>query len=347
VPGPIEPAAYRRIAGNRLEAVRSAVREQGGAGALLWTRRNFAWLTIGGANHVVQASERGVAPILVTPDRAIVLAPINERDRLAEEELGSLPIDIESIAWSSPDGIATRATEIGGGRLLDDAELEATLLPRRSVLDTAEQVRMAWLGRRVRKHLDAAAADLAPGGSEDEVAAALTSSLAIDGIRAPVLLAAADERIERYRHPLPTSKVAQRRMMIVAVAERWGLHVAATTFAELQPRSEDLERRFEAVTEILEAMRTATRSGRTLGDVLAAARETYRLVGFPDEWLLHHQGGTIGYQSRERVAVPDDPAPIEAGMAFAWNPSITGAKLEETLLLDDAGPVSVTEPSTT
>jgi antitoxin VapB len=85
----------------------------------------------------------------------------------------------------------------------------------------------------------------------------------------------------------------------------------------------------------------ATREGATLGSVFAAAQRTYKAVGFPDEWRLHHQGGSIGYGARERIAVPGDSTSIRAGMAFAWNPSITGAKVETTFILDEGGEARV------
>jgi antitoxin VapB len=152
-----------------------------------------------------------------------------------------------------------------------------------------------------------------------------------------VVLAAADERIERYRHPLPSEAPMRRRLMLVVVAERFGLHVAATRFKELVRPDAELRRRIDAVAEVQLALREATRPGATLGDCFAAAQAAYARVGFPDEWRLHHQGGLIGYQGRERIAVPTDPTVIEPGMAFAWNPSITGTKVEETFLLDDEG----------
>jgi Xaa-Pro aminopeptidase len=119
--------------------------------------------------------------------------------------------------------------------------------------------------------------------------------------------------------------------------ERWGLHSAVTRIRELEPPGAEVERRMEAARLVLRAMHAATRPGATFGEVLQAAMRAYRESGFTDEWQLHHQGGSIGYQGRERIATPDDPTLIAPSMAFAWNPSITGAKAEETMMLLPGG----------
>jgi Xaa-Pro dipeptidase len=64
--------------------------------------------------------------------------------------------------------------------------------------------------------------------------------------------------------------------------------------------------------------------------VLAAA---YGEVGYPGEEAKHHQGGAIGYRAREWVAHPKSPESVQDPEAFAWNPSITGTKVEDTALL--------------
>jgi antitoxin VapB len=60
--------------------------------------------------------------------------------------------------------------------------------------------------------------------------------------------------------------------------------------------------------------------------------DAYRAVGFADEWRLHHQGGSLGYRTRERIATPGDATPIVAGQSYGWNPSIAGAKAEDAIL---------------
>jgi antitoxin VapB len=82
----------------------------------------------------------------------------------------------------------------------------------------------------------------------------------------------------------------------------------------------------------------ATRPGRTLADAFDDVRRLYAETGFPDEWRRHHQGGITGYASREVIATPYTQVEIEPGMAFAWNPSVTGAKAEETFVLTESGP---------
>ena len=330
----------------RIDTVRRLLHRRKAAGAMLSTRHNFAWLTRGGVNHVLMATRDGAVPLVVTATEVIALAPTNEADRIADEELDGLPIDVRPTPWHDVAAGRRLAEAEAGGALLDDGDLEADLLLHRSRLDPVERERMVVLGRLAVSAAEAGLAAVTSGDTETDGVAAMTEMVARHDARAPVVLAAADERIHRYRHPLPAGAEIRRRLMLVLVVERRGLHAAVTRIRELEPPDAELARRNEAAAGILDAMHGATRPGATLGEVLGAAQAAYRESGFADEWELHHQGGSIGYQSRERIAVPGDVTPIEPGMAFAWNPSITGAKAEETLLLlPDGGQQVVTRPS--
>src|SRR4051794_30001116 len=293
---------------------------------------------MGGQNHVALFTEAGVAPIVVTPDDAVVLAPTNEYDRIADEELRGLPLRLVSIPWWDGDAVARETAAISGGpAVLEVEDVAAELEGLRTRLSDAEHARMGVIAELVTSSMTEALQTVRHGTTEDALAGELAGTLADAGARLPVILVASDERISRYRHPLPTAKQIRERVMVVVVAECWGLHVAATEFVELTPRPADVEARAAVVHEVLASMRAATTAGNTLGDVFAAARAVYAEHGMPDEWQLHHQGGPIGYAPRERVATPDDTTPIASGMAFAWNPSAVGYKMEETLYLDADG----------
>jgi hypothetical protein len=82
----------------------------------------------------------------------------------------------------------------------------------------------------------------------------------------------------------------------------------------------------------------ATRPDMSLADAFGACRWFYPDAGFPEEGRLHHQGGLTGYATREVIATPNTTEEIKVGQSFAWNPSITGAKAEETFILTASGP---------
>jgi Xaa-Pro dipeptidase len=334
-----DPRARATLSAERIAWLQGALRRREAAGVLLSDRRNFSWLTVGGTAHVLLSSPEAVASVLVTPDRALVVTSNIEADRIATEEIAGLGLPIETYDWFADGGARGAAEARIRGTLLTDADLADEIVPVRSVLAPLEHARMAWLGDRVRDALDQALEGVEVDEPEDFLAADATMILGDAGVRAPVVLVAADERIDRFRHPLPTRQCIQRRVMLVLVGERWGVHVAATAFRELEPPTADLLKRSRAVDRVLAAMVDATRPGATFGSVFAATQRAYRTAGFPEEWRLHHQGGSIGYSSRERIAVPDDPTPIRAGMAFAWNPSITGTKVETTFVLGPDGEV--------
>jgi Xaa-Pro aminopeptidase len=319
----------------RLAAVREVLDRRGRATAFLSARRNFSWLTAGGVNHIVLASEAGEAGILVSRDEAVVITPNIEARRVADEELEGTGFAVEAVDWWQAGGIADAARRRAGGAVLDDAALEGDLEGLRSRLSPFDQARLVQLGREATRAVEGAVSAARPGMTEDELVTDLQCRLG--DIRAPVLLCAADDRIVKYRHPLPTGNPMRRRVMLILVGERWGLHVALTRFREFEPPGDDLRGRISAVADVQAALHEASTAGSTLGDAFAAGQAAYARAGYPDEWQLHHQGGTIAYRGRERVAKPGDSTPIVEGMAFAWNPSITGAKAEETFIVEPDG----------
>ena len=327
-----------QIVGARLAALRELIDSHDAGAIRLGARRNFCWATLGGLSHVLLATEAAVAPLIVTPEDAVVLAPINEHARLAEEELAGLTLRTASVPWWDPDAMDAELERLADGRrVLTEGDVVEELETLRSVLTPMEHGRLDELSSVVLEASAAALQQAVPGASEHAVAAAAAAVVAERGARLPVILVAADERIARYRHPLPSEQRVERRVMIVVVGERWGLHVAHTAFRDLAPPSADERRAAAALSGVLSAMREATRPGNTLGGVLVAAQAAYSAHGIGDEWQFHHQGGTIGYGARERIAVPTDTTLIRPGMAFAWNPSAVGHKLEETLYLDGSG----------
>jgi Xaa-Pro aminopeptidase len=318
----------------KVAAIRVLLAHRGVVAAALADRANVAWLTAGGDTHVVRASANGVAAVLVTPDDVVALTPVNEAARIREEELDGLGIEVVAYPWEDP---AARAREIAaraGGPVADDAALEDGLRPLRSRLSDAELGRVAAIGAEAARAMTDVFETARPGESEAVVAERLATALAAGGMAAPVLLAASDGRIVRYRHPIPTMKPIDRSLMLVVVAERGGLHAAVTRMAWLQGRPDDeTMARYRASARIDAVLRAATVPGRPLSEVLGAGIEAYEAEGHPDEWRLHHQGGTIAYHPRETIATPGCLETVEVGMAFAFNPSITGAKTEETFVL--------------
>jgi antitoxin VapB len=88
---------------------------------------------------------------------------------------------------------------------------------------------------------------------------------------------------------------------------------------------------------------TSTRPGETLGSIFERAISVYANEGYPDEWKKHHQGGAAGYEPREYLGLPGSTDVVSAGQVYAWNPSITGYKSEDTILVGENGNEVLTE----
>lgn len=310
--------------------------------ALLVGRRdNFAWVTAGGDNHVALATETGEGYLLVEPDRWTLVATNIETPRLTREELGDLPVplDVEAAPWWQ--GVELTIERLVKGRRVGSdtgvagtPNVAAALRELRLPLTVPECQRIRVVGRQASEALEAVMTrELAPGQTELELAGRISRALWERGLEPTVVLVAADDRVRQFRHPVPTARAVDRYVMGVVCARRGGLTVALTRLAHFGRVPGDLRARHEAVCRVDAAMMAATRPGVRVADVLEAGARAYRKEGFGEEWRLHHQGGAIGYANREYLATPDGSQVVTAPAAFAWNPSITGTKSEDTILV--------------
>jgi antitoxin VapB len=171
--------------------------------------------------------------------------------------------------------------------------------------------------------------------TEHEISGLLFKEIEGRGVQVIVSLVAVDERVFSYRHPLPTSKPLQQYAMLVLCGRKGGLICSLTRLVHFGPMSEELRRKTEAVAQIDARMIAATRPEAKLSDIFRIGQSAYAGWGYPDEWEKHHQGGLAGYAPREIIARPTSPEPVLVGQAFAWNPSITGVKSEDTILVGE------------
>ena len=331
----------------KLERVRRYLKAKKLAGVFLVRRNNFAWITAGGDNHVNLGQAEGVAAAFVTARKCYALSNNIESPRLRQEEL---PKNFEPAdhPWHNPPSREKLFRRLAKGRVATDTPLYGFPLlgddwnALRYSLLPAEAMRYRQLALDAARALEAAALAVKPGLTEHEVAADLAWLCGQKGMDAPVRLTAADERLRRYRHPIPTMNQVRKACLLVLCAERGGLIVAASRLIHFGKLSRDLDHRHDAVCNVDAAMIAASRVGKTFGEVFRVAQCAYRETGFADEWKRHHQGGPTGYASREFVATPQEKRAIQLNQPIAWNPSIAGTKSEDTILATAEGPEILT-----
>jgi len=314
-----------------------------GLEALLLNRASsFAWATCGAASYVNTASTTGAASLLITLKGRYVLTNNIEATRLEKEEkLAEQGWELRVSPWhAAQDEVAALAggMKLGADSALPGAkDLSADVSRLRADLLPEEGQRFRRLGQQCAQVMDAAIRRVRPGMTEYQIAALLAAEAQGRGVQAIVDLIATDERIFSFRHPLPTGKLLERYAMLVLCGRQWGLVASISRLVHFGPLPEEIRHKAQAVAYVDAAMIQATRPGRTLGEIFARTEAAYAESGFPGEWKLHHQGGPAAYEPREFVAVPGSQDQVTAGQAYAWNPSITGSKSEDTILVGETG----------
>lgn len=328
----------------RLERLESYL-EREGLSSVWFARPNaFAWLA-GGSNVVDRESPVGVAAVGYDGSDVSVLTNTIEADRIVDEELPALAdedVVLETYPWHESSLVEALADRVDGPAAadVDVPGLERVdPTPLRQPLTEADREAYRELGRETAAAVEAVCRELQPGDAEHEVASALAVALSAREIEAPVVLVGGSERAGAYRHYTPTDAELGEYALVSVTTQRRGLHASCTRTVAFDPPSW-LEDRHAATARIETTALAATRATAgdgTAGDVFAAIQAAYDAVGHGDEWERHHQGGAAGYAGREWIATPGGDEPVETPMAYAWNPTIQGAKSEDTVLVTDDG----------
>jgi Xaa-Pro dipeptidase len=325
------------------------LRSEGLDGVLLKRNENIAWLTGGAVElRVLTPSETGVASLLVTAEGGrYYLTTANEAPRLHDEEFGALDFEPVIFPWYAND-TDQRALELARDQVASDTPIPgfapARLYPLRASLQETEIARFRWLGAQTADAVTTVLKQLKPGQTEYEMEGQIAAALLSRGILPSVYLMAADERILKYKHAVARGKKIDKYAMINLCARKWGLTLSITRFAHFGPLPSELNDRFHAAAQVNASLLDASRVGATSAELFRVARDAYAAQGFPGDEQLHHQGGATGYWEREWIATPEGKETVVSNQAFAWNPSVRGGKVEDTVLLHN-GKIELLTPT--
>lgn len=328
--------------------VRSFLNEENLAAMCFTTSKNFAWLTCGGDNHVELTNRKGVGTAVVTPTEKFIVSRGIEAVRMVDEEVEGQGFEIKEVPWHDNRTFEVVRDLVGSGDIGTDVPFEGARMmdddfaPLRYSLTPEEIDRYRQVGKLTGAMLEKSCRELEPGMTENEIGSLMAKNLLSEGIVPAVILIAVDDRIEKYRHPIPTDKRLQNCAMLVTCGRKWGLIASATRMVHFGQIPEKLRKKHDACTKVDAALIAGTKEGVQLSQLLNTAVQEYTMSGYKDEWRLHHQGGPTGYQTRDFLATFSSLEKVRANQAFAWNPSITGTKTEDTIIATDDGPVVLT-----
>lgn len=323
----------------KLGRARGYLEGKGFDGIYLKRRCNFAWITCGGDNRIVDHSEVGWSGVLVTKDRAVLITDNTEMPRIVDEEIIGLPLETLEYAWYKADLKPSLVKVCGSDNIACDIEIPGLRqLPEdfdrlQYRLTDPEINRFRELGKVTSQVFTKIGRDIERKMTELDVASMVSYELIRKNIQPHLILVACDNRISDYRHPIPTAQKIERYVMYVAVAVRWGLNLSITRFVHFGELPEELRRKNEALLNIEARLILNTRPGRKIVDIFSQHRENFARFGFSNEWQKLHQGGSTSYRIRDIKATLDTPATevVMVNQVYAWNPSITGIKCEDTI----------------
>ncbi len=304
---------------------------------------NVAW-AIGGRAHVPTTLELACMDLVISHKGIEVITNKIEAERLIAEELSGIE-RVTVINWfEGRDAQLPQGERVGiDGPDPVRVNLSTEIETLRRDLNDDEVARLRQVSIDSAIALGEAIRHAKKDFKEVDLAGLIARECWERDLEPVVLLVAGEERLAKFRHPLPTTASLGSRFMGVICARRKGLIASVTRIASFTKIDQDTENWYQRLLDVERIFINKSVVGAKLSDVVRAGVAEYRNQGFDsEEWTRHHQGGPTGYLPRDFPAHEKSEREITLHNALAWNPSGKGLKVEDTILTTDSGPEILT-----
>lgn len=322
----------------RIQPIRDLMLKRGLESFVLRRNPNLAW-AIAGRAHVPTTIDAACFDLIITQDSLTAITNVIEAPRLIAEEFPS-EISVKTIQWKEgrdpllPLGERVGCDQPGADRIDLGVEIE---MMRASLIESDVQ-RFKEICSDAATALGNAMKQVESSDREIDVAGLITHALWQSDLEIAFLGVAGEERVQKFRHPLPTHALVGNRVSASICAKRKGLIASVTRIVTFGQVGEQFINEYESIFKVEAAILDATVVGQPFSAPVEAAIAAYPRFGFDaDEWTKHHQGGPTGFLPRDWPANQGSTRLIAENQPIAWNPTGKGWKAEDTILATTSG----------
>ena len=322
----------------RLQPLRELMKEKGLESFVLRRNPNLAW-AIAGRAHVPTTIDLACFDLIVTQDSATAITNVVEAPRLIAEELPT-EVTVKTVKWTEgrdpllPIGPKVGSDQPGADRI--DLSIEVEII--RASLIESDLDRFKHICVDAAVALGNAMKQVESTDREIDVAGLITHSLWQADLEIAFLGVAGQDRVHKFRHPLPTDSVVGNRVSASICAKRKGLIASVTRIVTFGEITDLMVSDYTSIFRVEAALLDATVVGAPFSDPINAAIAAYPANGFDaDEWTKHHQGGPTGFLPRDWPANQGSTRLIAENQPIAWNPTGKGWKAEDTIVATTSG----------
>lgn len=333
----VNPSEFAR----KVERIRRYLEENDFTGMLLCRRDNFSWLTTGGDSAIIETTEFGFGIIVVTRTKTYLTAQTMDAAWLMDLMLEGCDIEPVVLKWNE-ETREEKALELAGERPVSDRELPGCECRFKDILKlhyplTEADIEMYREWGRIYEEILAKVVDkVTPDMTELEVKKMAIAEYLKEDAYASIFLIGSGERLNRYRHPVPSDKQLEKVVLIHPGMRRYGQHCLITRMFCFGEAPEKLRKDYDFLNLLQAQTLSMCRPGVRLGDIIEARRQLVFESGYEKEWQLHYPGGfTEYYVGTAQWGIDNEP--ICENMCLDWYLTVTGAKVEELALIKNDG----------